>query len=128
MRTLSFIAGLCLVLGLAAPAQAQDAKDVDITGHYSWPGIQEGEDYAILKNGEVYQVLWRTKAGNWIGVAIREGDRLAVAWDFPTGGNLGVAVYTIEKGEKGPSLVGKWASYKDKLVTKDAYKWSRKLE
>jgi hypothetical protein len=103
-------------------------KEVDITGHYTWEGIKEGEDYAISKNGEVYQVFWRLKAGDWIGVAIRDGDRLSVAWDKPTGGNLGVAVYKIEKGAKGPSLVGSWAAYEDKKATKDSYKWSKKLD
>lgn len=117
------------VFGLVgASARAEDAAEMDITGHYTWDGIKDGEDYAILKNGEVYQVLWRLKTGTWIGVAIRDGDRLSVAWDFPKGGNLGVAVYKIEKGDKGPVLVGKWAAYQDKLTTKDAYRWSRKTD
>ena len=128
MRALSCIVGVCFVFGLAgSPARAQD-KEVDITGHYTWEGIKDGEDYAISKNGAVYQVLWRLKTGTWIGVAIRDGDSLAVAWDFPKGGNLGVAVYKIEKGDKGPVLVGKWAAYQDKVTTKDSYKWSKKLE
>lgn len=129
MRSTSRIVAVCIVLGLAGcMVQADDKEEVDITGHYSWKGIKEGEDYSIIKNGEVYQVLWRLESGTWIGVAIRDGNRLAVAWDFPTGGNLGVAVYKIEKGEKGPLLVGKWAAYQDKLTTKDTYQWSKKLD
>jgi hypothetical protein len=109
-------------------AAADDKQEVDITGHYSWEGIKEGETYMITKNGDLYQVLWRQKNGDWIGVAMRDGNRLSVAWDKPNGGNLGVAVYKIEKGEKGPDLVGAWAAYEDKKVTKDTYKWSKKLD
>jgi hypothetical protein len=120
---------VCLVVGSAGSMMpAQDSKEVDISGHYTWDGIKDGEDYAITKNGEVYILLWRLKAGTWIGVALRDGDRFSVAWDKPNGGNLGVAVYKIEKGQKGPSLVGKWAAYRDKLTTKDTYQWSRKLD
>jgi hypothetical protein len=129
MRALSCIVAACFVVGLAGcPAPAEDKKEADIAGHYTWDGIKDGEDYEIRKNGEVYQVLWTQKNGTWIGVAIRDGDRLCVAWDKPNGGNLGVAVYKIEKGDKGPALVGSWAAYEDKRATKDSYKWARKLD
>jgi hypothetical protein len=59
---------------------------------------------------------------------MREDDRLSVAWDKPTGGNLGVSVEKIEKGGKGPALVGGWASYRDSRVTRDSYQWSKKLD
>jgi hypothetical protein len=128
-KTAVLVAALGFVVALAAsPAWAEERKEVDITGHYSWEGMKNGESYRISKNGEVYQVLWKLQAGTWIGVALRDGDRLAVAWDKPNGGNLGVAVYKIEKGAKGPALVGRWAAYQDKQSTKDTYTWSKKLD
>lgn len=60
MRALLCIVGVCLVFsGAESSARAKDDKEVDITGHYTWKGIQEGEDYAIIKNAEVYQVWQR---------------------------------------------------------------------
>ncbi len=129
MKSLRCLMAISCVLCLAGlPANAQDKEEPDITGYYSWDGMKEGEVYGIKKNGEVYQVIWKLKTGTWIGVALRDGDHLSVAWDFPTGGNLGVAVYKIEKGDKGPSLVGRWAAYQDNRATKDTYKWSKKLD
>jgi hypothetical protein len=107
--------------GLTSPAQA--GEEQDITGTYN----ASGGDFTITRNGEVYQVRWEYPDGRvWVGVALLEGKTLSVAWDFPTGGNLGVAVYKVEKGEKGPNLVGRWAAYQDPRSTADTIAFVKK--
>lgn len=83
----------------------------------------------ISRNGDsVYQYFNHQKAGDWIGVAIREGDILSIGWDKSDGRNLGVSVYKIEKGDKGPTLDGEWTSYPGGGTRKDTLKWSRKVD
>jgi hypothetical protein len=90
------------------------------------------EDTKISRNGDnVYQYLNHQKAGDWIGVAIREGDSLSIGWQKSDGRNLGVSVYRIEKGDKGdkgPTLTGVWSPYPGGGMVKDSLKWSRKVD
>jgi hypothetical protein len=97
-------------------AVAEDKNKVDIEGLY-----REGtSDVRIAKNGEVYQVRFDNPDGRrWIGVGLVNGDVLSIAWAFPNGANLGVCSYKVEKGEKGPKLVGHWAAYNDKTPSED---------
>jgi len=104
---------------------AQGGQEVDITGYYN---EKDGEFTRITRNGELYQFLQRYKAGDWVGVAIRQDDRLSVAWQRSDGANLGVTVFKIEKSDKGPTLVGGWAALQDRRITPDTQRWSRKLE
>jgi len=119
-----FVTGL-----LSASAATAWVAEIDITGYY---GEKEGEYTKISKNGEsVYQYLNRQPAGDWIGIAIRDGDTLSIGWQKSDGRNLGVSVYKIEKGEKGdkgPNLVGEWTSYPGGGTGKDSLKWARKVD
>jgi hypothetical protein len=121
MRSLTWLLAIWLVVQAPAP-------EVDITGYYTQDGMKDGEFVRITRNGEVYQMLQRIAAGDWVGVAIRNGDSFAIGWQRADGANLGVSHYKIEKGEKGPVLVGGWTSMESTRILKDTLKWSRKLE
>jgi hypothetical protein len=88
-----------------------------------------GECTKISKNGEdVYQYLNHQKAGNWIGFPIRDANTLSITCQKSDGRNLGVSVYKIEKGDKGPTLTGFWAPYPGGGMVKDSLKWSRRVD
>ena len=127
MKSLRWIAGICFLVGLLAGVRATAMPaEVDITGYYR---DKDGEYTKISKNGDsVYQYLNHQKAGDWIGVAIREGDTLSIGWEKYDGGNLGVSVYKIEQGDKGPTLIGEWSNYPGGGTVRDSLKWSRKLD
>jgi len=126
MNVFRWTAGAFLILAMAALlAAAQGGQELDITGYYN---EKDGEFTRITRNGDLYQFLQRYKVGDWAGVAIRQDDRLSVAWQRSDGANLGVTVFKIEKGDKGPTLVGGWAALQDRRITPDTQRWSRKLE
>ena len=119
----------CFIVGLTVLATLAQTQEVDITGYYSGDGtFKEGDFVRITRSGQVYQYLQRYPVGDWIGVAIRDGNNLSVAWQRADGANLGVSVFKIEPGEKGPTLVGGWAAYPGGGIAKDTLKWSRKLD
>src|SRR5688572_18638688 len=120
MRSLMCLAAILLMAQAPAP-------EVDITGYYTQDGMKDGEFVRITRNGEVYQMLQRYPVGDWVGVAIRNGDSLAIGWQRADGTNLGVSFYKIEKGDKGPALVGGWTSRDSTRISKDTLSWSRKL-
>ena len=127
MRAFLWVVSGCFVAGLLAVtlASARPAE-LDITGYY---GDKDGEYTKISKNGDtVYQYLNHQKAGDWIGVGIRDGDMLSIGWQRSDGRNLGVSVYRIEKGNKGPTLTGSWSPYPGGGMVKDTLKWSRKVD
>jgi hypothetical protein len=130
MRSLRWIAGGVFAAGLLAVSlvSARPAE-VDISGYY---GEKDGEYTKISKTAEnVYQYLNHQRAGDWIGVAIREGDSLSIGWQKSDGRNLGVSVYRIEKGDKGDkgsTLTGAWSNYPGGGMVKDVLKWSRKVD
>ena len=107
---------VCFLFGCDVRRVAAEEKTVDVQGVY-----RSGQsDVRITKNGEVYQIRWDFPDGSrWIGVGLVSGDTLSFGWDLPRGGNLGICVYKIEKGDKGPKLVGHWAAYQDKKPTAD---------
>ena len=119
-KTLAITLVIGLTLGALATTQSQD---VDITGFYN---EKDGEFFQITRNGASYQVLWRYKAGDWVGVAIRDGDRFAVAWQRFDRANLGVSLYRIEKGDRGPRMVGGWAAYPGGGIAPDTLNFSRR--
>jgi hypothetical protein len=61
-------------------------------------------------------------------VAIREDNTPSIGWQRSDGRNLGVSVYKIEKGDKGPTLTGAWSPYPGGGMVKDSLKWSRKVD
>jgi hypothetical protein len=126
MKTLRWIVGVCLAAGLATfIVQAQGNREVDITGYYN---EKDGEFTKISRSGTVYQYFNQQKAGQWIGVGIREGDTLSIAWQRADGRNLGVSVYKITKGDKGPVLTGEWAAFPGGGTVKDGLTWSRRVD
>jgi hypothetical protein len=111
---------IALVSGVSARTQEQD---VDITGIYN---ERDGEFFQVVKNGATYQVLWRYKAGDWVGVAIREGSTFAIAWQRSDRANLGVSLYRIEKGDRGPRMAGGWTNYPGGGIVADTLNFSRR--
>lgn len=115
-----------IVLMPVARAQAPRQDAIDITGYYGEGG---GEFFfRVSRHGEVYQVLEHHKAGDWIGVAIRDGATLAIGWHKSDGTNLGVTLYRIGTSDKGPTLTGAWAAYASNGLARTELTWSRKLE
>jgi hypothetical protein len=127
MKSHRWIVEVCFVAGLLAVSLASARPaEVDITGYY---GEKDGEYTKISKTAEnVYQYLNHQKVGDWIGVGIRDGDTLSIGWQRSDGRNLGVSVYRIEKGGKGPTLTGDWSPYPGSGMVKDFLKWSRKVD
>jgi hypothetical protein len=117
----ALVAGL--LLALAMPSFAAD--EVDITGTYKVDGTTKDQCF-ITKKGDVYQLEWKYSTGVWMGVGIRDGDILSVGWDRPQGGNLGVSVFKIEKGDKGPKLTSKWAAYQDNKLSTEVLLFEKK--
>jgi hypothetical protein len=103
------VAGCSLLLAAACCAGGEG--DVDITGVYR----QDGGPLTctIRKNGDVYKVTWERRSDGtvWIGLGFLRGRTFSTAWDFPNGGDLGLAIYQVGKGEGGPRLVGQFADY-----------------
>jgi uncharacterized protein (TIGR03067 family) len=65
-------------------------------------GARQTATAEIQKHGDAYMIKWSVAGGvAYIGIGIRKGNILSVAW--ANRGNVGVSVYTIEKG---PKLVG----------------------
>jgi hypothetical protein len=127
MKSVKWIVGMLLAAAvLAVSLVSARPAQVDITGYY---GEKDGEYTKISRNGDnVYQYLNHQKAGDWIGVAIREEDSLSIGWQKSDGRNLGVSVYRIEKGGKGPTLTGAWSPYPGGGMVKDSLIWSRKVD
>jgi hypothetical protein len=124
LTKIGLILSVLIMSALVAGAEPRAQEAIDISGYY---GEKDGEFFRVSPNGEVYQVLWHQKAGDWIGVAIREGDSLAVGWHRSDGANLGVSLYRIGTSAKGPTLTGGWAAYPGGGIVKDVPTWSRKL-
>lgn len=101
---------LCAVVAvLSVPAFAEEK--VTITGKYSVEGtnpdggIYEGSA-EITKAGDTYEVAWIIgKAEKYRGVGILEGNTLSVGC-----ANNAIAVVVVYRIEKGPKLVGQWAT------------------
>src|SRR5262245_39294427 len=110
-RTLSLVLLLGVIPVTAAPAPAD--KPVNIVGVYACEGDNaDGGTYKgkteITKKGDTYSVQWTIgESETYEGVGIRNGNILSVTWK--SGNASGIVVYTIEKGDKGPKLSGKWS-------------------
>ncbi len=122
----------------APPAGAgQDRKpaaDIDIDGYYSCKGLDNLKNYSgvavITKKEEVYVVQWMVAlGGGFYGVGIRQGNTLAVSWALPgdaKGIVRGVNLYRIEKG---PRLVGEWATLPGRgTVNRETLTFLKKLD
>ena len=105
---------LLLLLPFAGPDKPPEKPAVvEIEGHYACLGKVGEAEYAgyvvIAKRGEVYVVSWALPGSATIGIAIREGNKLAVGCRG-LDGVIGTVLYAIERDEAGnPGLAGKWA-------------------
>ena len=70
-------------------------------------GMYEGR-VEIAERKSVYNVKWKVGDQTYVGVALREGDVLSVAWGIPAEGGtaVGVVAYKIEEGG---TLTGRWS-------------------
>jgi hypothetical protein len=119
----------------AAPApETKAATEIDIDGYYTCKGIDNLKNYngiaVITKKEEVYVVQWMVGMGaSFFGVGIRQGDTLAVSWALPgdvKGVVRGINVYHIEKG---PRLVGEWATLPGRgTVNRETLTFLKKLD
>jgi hypothetical protein len=75
----------------------------------------------IKKTGEVYRVHWKGPGNqeHWIGVGTLHDRTFSTCWAKRKGGDLALAIYRVEKGERGPRLVGWYASFGDEKKTPD---------
>jgi hypothetical protein len=107
-----------LALSQSGRSQTDTPKtpvEIEIDGYYTCKGIDNLKNYTgiavITKKEEVYVVQWMVGMGaGFYGVGIRQGDTLAVSWALPgdvKGVVRGINMYHIEKG---PRLVGEWAT------------------
>lgn len=113
--------GLCFGVALTALAQDNRLKlepqAGDLAGYYTCKGVEQHgpavKEYAgivaIERKGEVYLVQWLAGGSALAGIGIRQGEYFAVSWaqSGPMGSMKGVNLYRVEKG---PRLVGRWAS------------------
>jgi hypothetical protein len=121
----------CLGCGkspVAAPqggGERDSMRDADITGVYT-PEYQPKSTVQITKEGEVYTVRWDHPWGAWLGVGLREGDKLSVGWHRVDGQDLGVSIYKIEPGGQGPKLVSRFAGYRDNKIQEETLRFLRR--
>jgi hypothetical protein len=85
----------------------------DIEGIWSVKGKEpNGDEYSavavIHRKGDVYQVSWLLGPSHIVGIGVRQGDHLSVAWAIQKEGFIlrGVNVYRI--GPK--TMTGTWAT------------------
>jgi hypothetical protein len=98
--------------GRAAPEDKKPAEEeIDITGHYEYAAYNAQDDKTykgkvqVSKAGEYYALTYDDGA---VGVGIRNGNVFSVSYTYPKGGYSGGGLFTIEKGEKGPVLTGRY--------------------
>jgi hypothetical protein len=118
-------------------AQEKETKptpEIDIEGYYTCKGIDNLKNYSgiavITKKEEVYVVQWMVAMGNgFYGVGIRQGNTFAVSWALPgdvKGVVRGLNMYQIEKG---PKLVGEWATLPGRgTVNRETLTFLKKLD
>mgnify|MGYP006908254337 CR=1 FL=1 len=107
------LGGMLLLTLLALPALVATAEEKDtLPGLYACRGTNpHGGAYEgrveIAERKGLYHVKWTVGEQTYVGVALREGDVLSVAWGIPHDGGtaVGVVAYKIEKGG---TLTGRW--------------------
>jgi hypothetical protein len=108
-------------------APKEYAPEADITGVYT-PEYQPKSTVHITRDGEVYTIRWEHPFGAWLGVGLRDRDKLSVGWHRVDGQDLGVSIYQIEQGGQGPKLVSKFAGYRDNRVQQETLRFLKKAD
>lgn len=111
MLAVGLLSAAVILTRAGADEQPPDKELADITGLYSCEGNDaQGRGYmgrtVIRKVGDTYHVRWVVGSTTYGGAGIRRGNILSVGWAGENG--TGLTVFQIEKGEKGPKLVGQW--------------------
>ncbi len=109
----TLVSQTAIVLGISLAACSTFAEERDpLPGLYACKGenpdggMYEGRVEIAARKG-VYNLKWSVGETTYVGVALREGDVLSVAWGIPGEGGtaIGVVAYKIEKGG---TLSGRW--------------------
>ena len=99
--------GLAIVAGLMIGAGMARADD-PFSGTWKITNGQtlDGKSYTgtvrIASIGKVYELQWKTSAGNYLGLGLADGNRLCTGWG---GKNFGVVLYKINADG---TLSGRW--------------------
>lgn len=98
----------------AANADDAAAAPRDFSGKYLADGMSNGgRGYKamveILREGEVYQVIWAMGPNEgYMGIGMAEGQALCVGWSI--GQVPGVVVYKPDTAEGSKKLIGRWTA------------------
>ncbi|MBE9128386.1 MULTISPECIES: CHAT domain-containing protein [unclassified Coleofasciculus] len=91
------------------PQDYQATANVEGTWNITEAKTTDGRNYTgtvtIQPIGQIYSLSWQTSAGNQLGLAFLENDRLFVAWGSDEASGYGLGVYKI--GGDG-NLDGRW--------------------
>ncbi len=93
-------------------------KAVSLEGIYHVRGHMEADGKKqvyigtaiVIQHKETYRIQWRVGTDQFMGVGVVDGKHMGATWAMVKDGMLsaGTLLFRIEKGEKGPKLVGKW--------------------
>jgi hypothetical protein len=123
---LAVLLGCVRPTGTTPPARAADEPQ-DLSGVYTY-----GTSTIFLtRTGELYEYREVNKDGAvWRGPAVYKDGILSASWLRADGGELGVSLLRVEKGDKGPRLVGTFGVLGDRKVQeyKPPCEFLRKLD
>ncbi len=127
MKKLTFWIALLVTTTLVPSFQSGSALNPSGKWEISDAKTYDGKSYTgelnIVQSGSVYNLGWKTSAGNYPGVAILDGSDLMVGWGINTA--HGVLVYNIETA----ALKGRWTSAgQTKIGTENVTLTNGKLE
>jgi len=99
---------LFLVLALAGISSASPNLEGIYDCRGAGAGGASGYDgtVAIIRNGDVYNVVWILGAATYLGVGLLQGDQFSVSYADAQHANIGIAVYRVN----GDTLTGVWAT------------------
>lgn len=88
------VVAIVIAVGFASAAHAIEGR-YRIEGKA--PGVSYAGEVAIRQSGEVYDIVWKTTAGPYVGTGIRTGSVISVVYRDPAGqNNPGVAALVVE--------------------------------
>jgi hypothetical protein len=117
-RSLMFALAFTIAAATWLPTRSSSAATsalnlaADLPGTYGCEGTQpHGAVYRgrvdIARREDSYQVLWTLGDRQYVGIGIANQDMLAVSY---FGEVPGIVLYRIERGARGPRLVGQWTT------------------
>lgn len=94
-------------------ADDNEQAEIDIVGEYTYRSELIGGGFesgvvTIARLGEAYEITMTPRRGNpYAGIAILDGNHLAVCYSFPAAGERGVGSFVVGDGG---TLTGHWAT------------------